>query len=242
MKQYLLLKEKNDSLNSLIGKSYNQKSKFEAEKILTEIHKGYFSSWSKALVYCIEPKTNEILGVGGSSLFQNKKTKRIHSDLIMDNFGEFWKALFTFTVSSVQLAVMKSDDGVLASYQLYLPSASGVGYNNQFGVRIQIGSSSVIARTDFKITTPFGNSPESLQLNILGTSTYQSGTGKIIGINTTFSPTGGSGTVSESALFGVMGVGSTGSQRRVLMAHDAISPPVPFTSGKIITVSYTWQL
>ncbi len=50
MKQFLLLKEKNDTLKSLIGKSYNEKSKFEAEKILTEIHKGYFSSWAKALV------------------------------------------------------------------------------------------------------------------------------------------------------------------------------------------------
>ena len=109
-------------------------------------------------------------------------------------------------------------------------------------MQIQIGSSSVIARTDFKITTAFGNPPESLKRSILGTSTYQSGTGKIIGINTTFSPTGGSGTVSESALFLICGVRPVGNQRNVLFAHDAISPPVPFTSGKIITVSYTWQL
>ena len=95
MKQYLLLKEKNDSLNSLIGKSFNEKSKFEAEKILTEIHKGYFSSWTKALVYCIEPKTNEILGVGGSSLFYDKTRKRIHSDILMENFGVLLRAKFT---------------------------------------------------------------------------------------------------------------------------------------------------
>jgi len=35
---YIPLRKANDSLNSLIGQSFNQKSKFEAEKILAEIH------------------------------------------------------------------------------------------------------------------------------------------------------------------------------------------------------------
>lgn len=241
--QYILLKEKNDSLNSLIGKSFNEKSKLEAQKILTEIHKGFFSSWSKALVYCIEPKTNEILGVGGSSLFYDKKRKRIHSDLLLDNFGNFLKAMFTFVVApSESNALMRSDDNVNANYGFYLASGVAVSYNNQFGMRIQIGSSSVIARTDFKITTPFVSSPESLQLNILATSTYQSSTGKIIGISTTISPTGGSGTVRESGLLTIAGVRPVGNQRRIFLAHDAISPDVPFTSGKILTINYTWQL
>ncbi len=240
--QYVLLREKSDSLNSLIGKSFNEKSKLEAEKILTEIHKGYFSSWTKALVYCIEPKTNEILGVGGSSLLYDKKRKRIHSDLLMDNFGEFLRALFTFAVSPTEInALWKSDDGVTANYGFYIPAVA-VGYNDEMGMRIQIGSSSVIARTDFKITTPFVSSPESLQFNILANSTYQSGTGKIIGISITISPTGGSGTVRESALFLRAGVRPVGNGRRILFAHDAISPVVNFTSGKIITVNYTWQL
>jgi len=243
VKQYLLLKNRNDSLNSLIGKSYNEKSKLEAEKILTEIHKGYFSSWTKALVYCIEPKTNEILGVGGSSLFYDKKRKRIHSDLLVNNFGEFLRAMFTkVTAPAESNAVMEIDTGGFGSFGFYLPSGVAVSYNDEMGMRIQIGSSSVIARTDFKITTPFGSPPESLQINILGNSIYQTGTGKIIGINATFSPTGGSGTVGESALFLRAGVRPVGNGRRVLFAHDAISPPVPFTAGKIITVSYTWQL
>ena len=36
--QLILLREENDLLNSLIGQSFNQRTKFEAEKILTEIH------------------------------------------------------------------------------------------------------------------------------------------------------------------------------------------------------------
>lgn len=242
--QYILLKEKNDSLNSLIGKSYNEKSKLEAEKILTEIHKGYFSSWTKASVYCVEPKTNEILGVGGSSLFYDKKRKRIHSDLLMDNFGDFLRAMFTnVTAPSESNAVMKVEStGALSSFGFYLPTGVAVSYNDEMGLSIQIGSSSVIARTDFKITTPFVSSPESLKFSTLANSTYQSGTGKIVGINITISPTGGSGTVRESALFQRMGVRPVGNGRIVLFAHDVISPVVPFTSGKIITVNYTWQL
>jgi len=242
--QLILLREKSDSLNSLIGKSFNEKSKLEAEKILTEIHKGYFSSWTKALVYCIEPKTNEILGVGGSSLLYDKKRKRIHSDLLMDNFGEFLKAMFTnVTAPSESNAVMKVEStGAPSSFGFYLPTGVAVSYNDEMGTNIEIGSSSVIARTDFKITTPFVSPPESLRSGLLADSTYQSGTGKIIGINTTFSPTGGSGTVRESALFQRMGVRPVGNSRRVMFAHDIISPVVPFTSGKIITVNYTWQL
>jgi len=243
LKQYYLLKEKNDSLNSLIGQTFNEKSKLEAEKILTEIHKGYFSSWTKALVYCIEPKTNEILGVGGSSLFYDKKRKRIHSDLLVDNWGVFLKAMFTrVTAPAESNAVMEPDIGGLATFGFYLPTAVAVSYNDEMGTVVQIGSSSVIARSDFKITTPFASSPESLQFGILADSTYQSGTGKIIGINITISPTTGSGTIRESALFQRMGVRPVGNGRRVMFAHDVISPNVPFTSGKIITVNYTWQL
>jgi len=244
LKQYYLLKEKNDSLNSLIGQSFNEKSKLEAEKILTEIHKGYFSSWSKSLVYCIEPKTNEILGVGGSSLFYDNKRKRIHSDLLLDNFGIFLRAWFTFTPSGVNsIATMKTDDSTFQCFAIYELAQAVFSYNQVFGMRIRIGSSSVIARSDFNVTTPFASAPESDLTNILATSTYQSSTGKIIGISTGISPTGGSGTVRESGLFaGLSFTGSGGAQKRVMMAHDAISPVVPFTVGKQIVVNYTWQL
>jgi len=245
MKQeYVLLKKENDTLNSLIGQSFNQKSKLEAEKILTEIHKGYFSSWSKALVYCIEPKTNEILGVGGSSLFYDKKRKRIHSDLLLDNFGIFLKAWFTFTPSGVNsIATMQTDDSSIQCFAIYELAQAVFSYNQSVGMRIRIGSSSVIARSDFNVTTPFPSSPESDLTDILVTSTYQSGTGKIIGITAGISPTTGSGSIAESGLFaGFSFTGSGGAQKRIMMAHDVISPTVSFTSGKQIVIDYTWQL
>lgn len=244
MKQYLILKEKNDSLNSLIGKSFNQKSKFEAEKILTEIHKGYFSSWSKSLVYCIEPKTNEILRVGGSSLYYDKKRKTIRSDLLLDNFGIFLKAWFTFvSAGSNSIATMKIEDSTFQCFAIYELAQAVFSYNQFIGMRIRIGSSSVIARSDFNVTTPFGSSPEADLTNVLSTSIYTSGTGKITSIIAGISPTTGSGIIAETGLFaGFSFTGSGGAQKRIMMAHDAISPPVPFDSGKQIVINYTWQL
>jgi len=242
MKQYLILKEKNDSLNSLIGKSFNEKSKLEAEKILTEIHKGYFSSWSKALVYNIDQKTNEILGVGGSSLLYDYKTKRIRSDLILDNYGKFINAWFTFT-SGVNVDISNTDVlGAGIGLRIYQVGATGSPYNNQYGLRIAIGSSSIISRSDFNLTAPFVTSPESLRTSILGTSIYTSGTGKITAINTGISPTGGAGTIAETGLFTILGRLAVGNQNTVMLTHDAISPTVSFIAGQQIVINYTWQL
>ena len=184
MSQSILLTKENDSLNSLIGKSFNQKSKDETYKILCEIHeKADQKGMLKALVYCIEPKTNEILGVGGSSLYYDKKTKRIHSDLLLDNFGIFLRAWFTFVSSgSNSIATMKIEDSTFANFAIYELASAVFSYNQFIGMRIRIGSSSVIARSDFNVTTPFGSSPEADLTNILSTSIYTSGTGKITSI------------------------------------------------------------
>ena len=62
--QYVLLKQENDLLNSLIGQSFNQRTKFEADKILKEIHKQADKySMEKAMCYVIDK--GEIKGVGG---------------------------------------------------------------------------------------------------------------------------------------------------------------------------------
>ena len=242
MKQYSILKEKNDPLNSLIGKSYNQKSQFEAEKILKEIHKGYFSSWSKAIVYCIDPKTKEILGVGGSSLLYDKKTKRIQSDLILDNFGKFMSAWFTRVSGVNSNAVLQANDASFGSYAIYVMSGGGAEYNTFIGARIQLGSGSVIARSDFTVTTPFVTSPESLILNVLSTGIFTSGTGKITSIITGHSPTGGSGTIAETGLYFSWGVLPVGNFRLVMMYHDLISPTVSFSPAQQIITNYTIQL
>jgi len=76
--QYVLLRKENDLLNSLRGKSYNERTKFEASKILNEIHKQADRyCMEKALCYVLDK--GEIKGVGGSSLMQHKKTGEIVS-------------------------------------------------------------------------------------------------------------------------------------------------------------------
>jgi len=234
--QYVLLRKENDSLNSLIGQSFNQKSKDQAYKILTEIHeKANVRSMSKVLVYCIDPKSNEILGVGGSSLMQNKKNGKIVSDLISDNFGFMWTFFHRPPISAVLSVPYIQIAGTVASQLLY--RTGGNGQWDSLGGMIQVGSGTTPPdRTDFKIETPFVGGPEATIGGIAGFSVYSSATGKITGIARQISPTAGSGTVNESALF----------QRWrnlviYLLAKDSISPGVSFTAAKNIVVDYTWQ-
>ncbi len=175
-------------------------------------------------------------------MYYDNKTKRIRSDLILNNFGEWLKGLFTFTNAVLVSVSMTDIVGTPIGVGIYPPTASVIPYNNQFGLRIRIGSGSIIARSDFKMTTDFVNPPESLQSTILAKSTYTSGTGKITGISTGFSPTGGAGTIREAGLSTILGRTAVGNQSTVLITHDAISPPVGFLAGQQIVVTYTWQL
>lgn len=235
--QYVLLRKENDSLNSLIGQSFNQKSKFEAYKILSEIHeKANVRSMSKVLVYCVDPKSNQILGVGGSSLMQNKKNGKIVSDLISDNFGFMW-TFFHRSPISLTLSVNYIDiNGNVNPRNLY--RVGGNGQWDRLGGMIQVGSGTTPpARTDFKIETPFVSSPESTIAGIAGFSVYSPATGKITGIARQISPTGSSGTVNESALFQEW----RNPGNRYLLARDSISPGVSFIAAQNIVVDYTWQ-
>lgn len=236
MKQeYILLKKNNDLLNSLIGNSFNQKSKDEAYKILCEIHEiADKRSMEKCLVYCTDLNQNEILGVGGSSLMKDKNGKII-SDLINDNMGIWWAGYHRLKNTLALQKTLLPETGVPTLENIY--KVGGTGLATTTGGAFQIGSGlTPPARLDFKTENPFVSAPESLITSEVGNGVYSSATGRIIGIATQISPTTGSGTINESCFFQVL------NSKNYLISRDSISPAVTFTPAKTITIDYTWQL
>lgn len=234
--QYIVLRKENDELSSLIGKSYNQKMRDLAYQILCNTHKkANLKSPLKALVYCIDPEKNKILGVGGSSLMKDKKGK-IVSDLINDNFGKQLAGFHRTPVNANKDVSYVLFNGTPNLNRVYTTTSQGwfAGY----GGIIAIGSSSLApTRSQFNVQTVFGSSPENQRLQLVSPSIYNSGTGKITGIATQFAPTGGSGTIRESALF----VSLTIVGNHAIYTRDLITPNVSFVAGQTIVVDYTWQ-
>jgi len=158
-----LLRKENDLLNSLIGKSFNQKSKFEADKIINEIHTKAESRMigKKALCYIVDQ--NQIKGVGGSTLMKDKNGK-IVSNLILDQFGILMRGILLGKPQPSTNLTIKDEAGVNRTVRVF--SASSVfctflsGGGNEMGAVLQIGSGTTIpVRTDFDIDNPFSVSP-----------------------------------------------------------------------------------
>jgi len=207
MKQILVLKDRNDILNSLIGRNFDQKLKDEAYQMLVEIHKGYFGSGLKCLVYNVDRKTNKVLGVGGSSLLQEKKTGKIYSDLITINFLKFFGGIMGgLTGGDRPVSLEREADTSLFNVHCYDDANPHDGYNQStLGGFINVGDSATApARGDARLNSKFVTSPESL-LRVFSNpnsgAPYNSGTGKIFPISATIFPTGGLGTIRESGCY-----------------------------------------
>ncbi len=235
--QYVLLRKENNLLNSLIGQSFNQRTKFESYKILKEIHKQADQySMEKALCYIVDK--GEIKGVGGSSLMKNKKTGEIVSDLILDQFGEWLSGIFVALPSGIVGRTVKNSAGTPQTVRLW---AITNAFNDieTLGAFQQVGSGSTPpARTDLTLETPFGTAPENATFST-GNPVYNSGLGnfKPAGLITA----GGSGTINESVMFFGM-KNSVGSNNTFGMFRDIISPAQSFIAGQTIALEYTIQL
>jgi len=234
--QYILLRKDNDLLNSLIGQSFNQKSKFEAYKILKQIHKKADQySIEKALCYIVD--NGEIKAVGGSSLMQNKKTGEIVSDLILNQFGVWLAGLCKG--SSATFGVSLNDQfNVSRSFNTY----GGVTFNNSGvdnKIELLIGSGITLpARSDFNIETAFGTPPESLAI-VSSNPVFNTSLGNFK--NAGSITAGGSGTINESVFRSIWD--DTGSVTRGLsLFRDIISPAASFILGQTIALEYTVQL
>lgn len=242
--QYVILRKENDLLNSLIGKSFNEKSKFEAYKILTEIHKkSNQHSIEKALCYIVDK--GEIKSVSGSSLMKNKKTGEIVSDLILDNFGKTLATLFKKVDGGSPVIAGGVDDtgGVNRVVRGYGNNAARhfnfTGFGS-LGMQVGVGQGSTVpARANFGIETPFGTAPESGNFNAVSDPVWNTALG-----NFKFTASiiaGGAGTITESVLFDLM-LDTSDIVRTIALFRDLISPGSSFVLGQTIALEYTVQL
>jgi len=239
--QFIALRERNDPLKELIGNSYNQKSKAEAERILKEIHSIGSGRTLDKHALCYATRDGEIKGVGGSSLLEDKLTGEIQSNLITDNFGQWLAGMFKLQNTSTRTVTMVDSGGTPRNVQTY---GNGLQYNetpvSSPGMTVAVGSGiTAPARTDFAIETLFASLPESSAFNLSVNSTYNNSTSTIkLQGNIT---AGGSGTINESIHFGVWQDTSPGT-RAYAVYHDTISPGIPFVIGDGIILEYTTQI
>jgi len=246
MKQnYILLRDSNYLLESLIGKSFNEKSKLEASKILDEIHAKASRRLIGKRALCFILDKDEIKSVGGSTLIKDRKTGEIVSNLILDQCGLWLASLFRLTSGSVTTMPLIKDTGgtdrTFASYgnETFRPW-NRTGFIGSQGMQVRVGSGSTAPlRNDFKIETALITAPESGNINATTNPVWNSGLGnfKYLGSVTA----GGSGTINESILLGNW-LDNTGNIRSQALFRDIISPASSFIVGQSIALEYTIQL
>jgi len=235
-----LLRKENDPLNSLIGRSFNQKSKFQAEKILNEIHSRAQSRTVSKSALCYILDKDEIKGVGGSTLMKTKDGKII-SNLILDQFG----VLFAGVLSKFQVAdkiiQLKSTTGGLINLKAIgsgttFPQLGFGGIGNRF----QVGAGvTAPARTDFNIETAFGTAPESGLMAPATDPVFNSGLGNFK-MNASITA-GGAGTINESVWIGTF-LNTANATNNYAFFRDIITPAQVFIASETIALEYTVQL
>ncbi len=236
MEQYTLLRKENDLLNSLIGKSFNEKSKFEAEKILNEIHSIAQGRLIDKKTLCYVTDKDEIKGVGGSTLMKDKNGQVV-SNLFLDNLGKILTSLFNAFPTVTSSPTLKNESGGNRTVRLF----TGQNFTNNVakGVVHTLGSGTTVpARTDFNVATPFVIAPENANIDPTDPA-WDSPTGSFK--SGSVISAGGSGTVNES----VLKCGWNDSQANnsiFALFRDIISPGLVFTPGQLITLEYTVQL
>lgn len=261
MSKYSILREKNEWLKNYRGHTFSDRLQSEIIKGVFEEHAKfkynipflkngiYEQLGKKCLIACIEPNTKELLSVGSSSLLKDESTGMIIDNLILDNFGIFFARLFIPPAAAVGADIsLKDDGGVARNYKMYNGGNTGdstfnfvIGTACAMGTQIKMGSgSSAVARTDFKIQTSLPSPPESGYLN--------TNDGAYTAQNTVIyqgdaNSTGGGSTVREAGSFGVWEhSGVPCALAKIMISHDAISPVVPYTSGKLLRGAYIWSI
>lgn len=250
--QYLILHKENDWLLDYRAQTFTKKLNAKlAQGLFEEHHKkssGYHPQFAKAIVYCLDPMTFEILSLGGSSLLKEIKTGKIIPDMTTDQFGIAWAGIFTNLLVVNSQEITLKDDGdinrLCRHYGLNTGDPNFSMWDTQGaldgGSRIRLGSGTAIGKTDTKITTALVSAPESGYLN--------TNAGGYTASNTVIyqgdaNPTGGSGTVREIGSFQKWKRHTTIATSFVCMIeHSAVSPSVSFTANKLLRGAYTWAL
>jgi len=254
MSQYELLRKANDPLKQLIGQSFNEKSKLEAERILDEIHSKALQRTIGKKLLCYVVDKGELKGVGGSSLMKDKNGK-IVSNLILTNYGNWLAAMFLEQGAggAVGPTFSANDVGSVARTMRFYADFSGpetnpYNFSANGGILVQVGSGSTApARSDVDIETAFGTAPEDAFF-VAEPASVQFSAGRPI-----YNPTnqdfkmlgkinaGGAGTINEAVLFWRW-LDTAGTLRDFAVFRELVSPSLTFIIGQSIITEWTFQL
>ena len=224
----------NEILFDFVGYTQKEKVVMDATKILLE-------NKAKALGYLPKPaevslviasENGEIKSIGGS----------VPNDLINNNWGIMFAAWFRSTTPGGGTIISLDDDGGVArTIKIGTSVGPGAWNNATGGSRFQVGQgSTVAARSDLAIETPFANAGPEDSLENTGVGGWNPGLGQgtIVAL---IGPTAGSGTVTETVDMWFFS-DQVPSGHNFLMAHDIISPGVAFVIAQTLTVTYVWQM
>ncbi len=218
----------NEYLTQFKGETINDRITKDCSKFLHENKK--LSPSEACLIQVCDPKTKEILGIGGSE----------PSDLFLTFLGEFWEFFWRVPFSGGLTNQYTDTSNILRTVQMQGVGGGFFPYSQgSTGTGFQVGSGSTApARTDIGIENPFITSPESGILPT-GNGFYDSVLGTISA--STLIVAGGSGTISEAvAIWKINTTANVG--RFFAWARDLISPSVSFVPANTITITWTWQL
>lgn len=234
---------KNSYLDELKGKTYNNKTIADALKYLSDNKKAYyeesgtFGFAETALVGSLNK--DEILGIGGSR----------PDDLVMYNWG-YLQSLWmrTPTTSSIlsSTTIRKIDDTVFATRVQNGTTGTRSTFNNwqsssgsaSLGTALHLGAGTTApTRDDPDIETALATSPESAKFGT-STASYSNDDGTVTIANSIVA--GGSGTIGEIGLYILIHTAYNASAY-CMIAHDLVTPTVPFVASNTLTAQYVWS-
>lgn len=152
-----------------------------------------------------------------------------------DNFGKLIAGIFRPPSTSITTITLKNTGGVDRDVRVYGTDANII-WNLTKSAQVQIGKgTSTATRQNADIEIPFTSSPENVGKAVTQPQAYNSALGKIT-IATLISPTGGSGTITETAFTQAWQDQGSNSER-YLIFRDLISGS-SFLAGQAININY----
>ena len=233
----------NQYLLDYVGKTATEKILNDAKKFVLEnkVKELGFNPRPNLISLVHTEDKKKILSIGAS----------IPNDLITDQFGILLAQLFrTPSTTAQQVISLKGTDGVTNTFKPYWFGDVNAGNTDWAGMLVQLagGVSSGIqigqgttlaARTDFDIETPFANGGLEDSRFGIQVPIYNIALSRCNFSNSIIST--GAGSITETALLNIYMRDLPRSIKTLCMARDNISPSVDFVAAQSIFVEYVLQ-
>jgi hypothetical protein len=210
-----------------------------SDKIKDDIYKTLKENWNEKLGY-VPQRPMALITVHNphSSIIESIGYSE-PSDLILDNFGAWFSAVFN--PGGLIQKNLVSEGGSVSTFNVNTSTGFDGKFNTNgqhfLGCQFQVGRGGPVSRSDFELFEPFVIAPESNKFGITpggwisGSQTVVID-GLLANVTTTDS-------IGECGIWAQWDNSSVG-QRQVLLVHDIAG--AAFASGQNVNVTYTWSI